>query len=59
MGGTGPIVHRRVSPTILWDTVWGFPTTLPDRNMFGNDNTICDDFCAWFLMNKIINVYLE
>ena len=59
MDGTGPIVPRRVPPTILWDTVGVFPTTFPDSYMFINDNRRCDDFCAWFLMNKMINVYLE
>ena len=59
MGGTGPRVTRRVLPTMLWDTVGVFPTTLPDSDMFINDNRRCDDFCAWFLMNKMINVYLE
>ena len=59
MGGTGPRVNRRVSVTVFWDTVRGFTTTFPDSYMFINDNRRCDDFCAWLLMNKMINVYLE
>ena len=37
----------------------GLPTTFPDRNRCGYDNIICDAFCAWSVINEIINVCLD
>ena len=44
-GGLGTEVpYSRVPPNIFWGVVRGFTTALPNSDMFGHDNILCDDF---------------
>ena len=57
--GEGPRVTISVPPTMFRDNIRGFTTTLPDSNMCGHGNRIGEGVCAWFVMNKIINICIE
>ena len=40
-------------------TARGLPTTFPDSDMCGHDNIRRNNFCAWFVMNGIMNACLD